>query len=388
MKRGVIRVLIIDDSQIVHTVLARAFAEQPDIEIAGDAFEGRGGVGLALELAPDVIIMDINMPGMSGLEAIEEILAEKPAPIIVFSAASKSIADLGFRAIELGAVDLVEKPAASDLTELKDVIEEKLVRTIRTFADFKVMHRFRRRRPAHSPPTAPGRLDDETGRSEPPGAAPFHGGERISAAALEHTHPPRFGAFHVIAVASSTGGPQMLTRFLGREEVGALNAGIIVLQHMADGFMASFIDWLKLFSALPVTTARPGDFVSPGVVQVAPGGSHLGVDGRGRFKSVDAPPQFGIRPSADVLFESLAEAFGKGLVAVVLSGMGSDGAKALPAVKRNGGYVVAQDEESSLIFGMPKAAIATGCVDRVLNIAAMPEFLAAYCGQVREKNAR
>jgi len=383
MESGVIRVLIIDDSQIVHTVLAKAFAGLPDIEIAGDAFDGRGGVKLAGELAPDVIIMDINMPGMSGLEAIEEILAHKPAPIVVFSAASESIADLGFRAIELGAVDLVEKPAARNLTELKEVVEEKLVRTIRTFADFKVMHRFKRRPP---PTRAPGPVSPEEGAAvrEPPDRER----KRVSAAVREHPGPSRFGAFHVVAVASSTGGPQMLSRLLGHPDLVSLNAGVIVLQHIADGFMAGFIEWLRLFSALPVTAARPGDFVSPGIVQVAPGGSHLGVDGRGRFVSVEAPPLYGILPSADVLFASLAETFGKRLVAVVLSGMGSDGAKALPAVKRNGGYVVAQDEESSLIFGMPKAAIATGCVDRVLNIASIPEFLAGYCGRAPNHHAR
>jgi two-component system chemotaxis response regulator CheB len=157
---------------------------------------------------------------------------------------------------------------------------------------------------------------------------------------------------------------------------------------MAEGFLAGFIDWLKLCSALPVADARPGDFVSPGLVQVAPAGRHLGVDPRGRFVSVEGPPVFGIRPSADILFESLAERFGPDLVAVVLSGMGSDGAKALPSVKRKGGYVIAQDEESSLIFGMPKAAIETGCVDRVLGIADLPDFLTKYCDRVQIRHAR
>jgi two-component system, chemotaxis family, protein-glutamate methylesterase/glutaminase len=372
MKTERTRVLIIDDSSIVHTLLGKVFAGHEDLAVAGDAYDGASGVQLAKESSPDVIIMDINMPGMGGLEAIEEIMAEKPAPIIVFSSGSRDIVDLSFKAIELGAVDLVEKPSAPDLSSLKAVIEDKLVRTIRTFADFRVMRRFKKR----TMPVLPHGIHAHHPVAH---GTPVSGaGARLVPATTRPVGDA--GAFFVIAVASSTGGPQMLHALLQQPELAPLAAGVIVLQHLAEGFIDGFVDWLGVFSVLPVVVAGVGEFMARGLVQVAPAGRHLGVNGEGRFISIDQPPRFGIRPSADVLFDSLAENLGSRLITVVLSGMGSDGSHALPKVKQCGGYVIAQDEESSLIFGMPKAAIETGAVDAVLNIRQIPGFLARYCG--------
>jgi two-component system chemotaxis response regulator CheB len=370
MELATIKTLVIDDSDIVHTLLGKVFDEHPDILMVGAAFDGQSGVKLARELSPDVIIMDINMPQMSGLEAIEEIMAEKPTPIIVFSSASRDMVDLSFKAIELGAVDLVEKPSAPDLTSLKAIIEEKLIRTIRTFADFKVIRRFKRRA-APSP--------SREGIAEPT-VSPVPAADRQPVKVSERTTVDARKDFFVIAVASSTGGPQMLRHLLSDPAFITLPVGVVVVQHLAEGFVEGFADWLGGFSVLPVVIAREGEPVAPYLIQVAPAGRHLGLDELGRFVHPDHPPLFGIRPSADVLFESLARHIGRRLVALVLSGMGSDGARALPRVKEHGGMVIAQDEESSLIFGMPKAAIETGLTDAVLNIRDMPEYLARSCG--------
>jgi two-component system chemotaxis response regulator CheB len=371
MNSGAIRVLIIDDSPIVHTVLAKVFESQPDIQVAGNAFDGREGVKLARELEPDIIIMDITMPGMSGLEAIEEIMVEKPAPVIVFSSASRDIVDLGFKAIGLGAVDLVEKPAARDLTELKEIIENKLLRTVRTFADFKVIRRFRRHRLPAVEKKAKSELLPFPPREQPiPTRAPA--AKRAGDESPAHSR--------VIAVASSTGGPQILRQLLSHPGLAALDASIVLVQHLADGFVEGFADWLRLYAALPVIIACEGEKPEPGLIQVAPGGCHLGIDPGGRFAFIRTPPVFGIRPSADVLFESMAGPLRHRLVAVVLSGMGSDGTEGIKKVKEHGGFVIAQDEESSLIFGMPKAAIDSGNVDAVLNISELPDFLLKICG--------
>ncbi len=371
-----INILIIDDSQLVHTLLDKVFAEQGDLVIVGNAYHGEHGVQMAKDLSPHVIIMDINMPRMSGLEAIEEIMAEKPTPIIVFSSASREIIDLSFKAIELGAVDLVEKPAARDLSSLKAVIEEKLIKTIRIFADFKVMRRFNRRSAdyhLHAPPA----LETK------PGPVPVPSPRRSEGYRTVGTPEPvargRPGEFFVIAVASSTGGPQLLRDLFSHPLFATLPAGVVIVQHLAEGFVEGFVDWLGLYSSLPVTIAREGEPLASGAIQVAPAGRHLGIDHRQRFIHINQPPHYGIRPSADVLFDSLGRHLGVRLVALILSGMGSDGARSLPTVKEHGGLVIAQDEESSLIFGMPKAAIDTGLTDAVLNIKDMPDYLARFC---------
>jgi two-component system chemotaxis response regulator CheB len=365
-----IKVLLVDDSVIVHVILKKIVAEQPGIIIVGDAYNGKEGLELAKQLSPDVIVLDIGMPEMNGLEAIGEIMNEKPTPIIVFSGASKDTIGTSFKAIELGAVDIIEKPYAQDLSALKQYMEEKLIRSIRTFMDFKVMRRIK------SPSDS--RLHERAQRLK-------EAGERIKKRHLEAagktTELKVPARFPVIGIAASTGGPQTIRKILEELTIHKPNAGIVVVQHMAEGFMEGFVEWLALYSSVPVVMAKEGESAAPGFVHVAPGRYHLAFDEEGRFTFLDEPPIVGIRPSANIMFTHLAQAYKERAIAVVLTGMGDDGTIGITRVKECGGYVVSQDEETSLVFGMPKSAIATGVVDKVLPVSQIADFLYAICNE-------
>jgi two-component system chemotaxis response regulator CheB len=365
-----VKVLLVDDSSIVHVILKKIIAEMPDIAIIGDAYNGREGLELAKQLSPDVIVLDIGMPEMNGLEAIGEIMNEKPTPIIVFSGASKATIGSSFKAIDLGAVDIIEKPFAEDLSTLKRYMEEKLIRSIRTFADFRVMRRIKR--PADS------RRVEEAQRLK-------EAGERLERRHLDargiRVAPKATDFFPVIGIAASTGGPQTIRKLLERLGARRPNAGIVIVQHMAEGFMEGFAEWLALNSAIPVEIAREGDRIRPGVISVAPGKYHLGFDEDGRFTYLDEPPIMGIRPSANIMLSNLAESYGKRVIAVVLTGMGDDGTLGAIQVKERGGYVIAQDEETSLVFGMPKSAFDAGAVHSVLPLSEMADFICTVCAE-------
>jgi two-component system chemotaxis response regulator CheB len=384
---NIIKLLIIDDSSIVHLLLNKIVAEQKDIEIVGEAYNGKEGVDLAMKLSPDVIIMDIGMPEMDGLEAIGEIMNEKPTPIIVFSGASKSTVDISFKAIELGAVHIIEKPLAKDLSELKQFMDNNLLHSIRMFADFKVIRHIKKKTGLHPEggshlEQAANRLKDQHLKNqehfeqlklhEEDKKPPVH-------VAKTTNHTTATANFPIIGIAASTGGPQTIKKLIENIAMMNLNAGIVIVQHMAEGFMQGFCDWLAGYSSIPVTTAKKDELIEAGHIYIAPGEYHLEFSENGRFKFIDSPPILGIRPSASIMFASLAETYKKRVIGVVLTGMGEDGTKGLLKVKQNGGYVIAQDEESSLVFGMPKAAFEAGVVDKVLNLSAIADFLKNLC---------
>jgi two-component system chemotaxis response regulator CheB len=370
-----IKILIVDDSSIVHVIFKKIIAEIPGMRIIGDAYNGKEGLELVRQLSPDVIVLDIGMPEMNGLEAIQEIMNEKPTPIIVFSGASKDTIGTSFKAIELGAVDIIEKPFAQDLSALKQYMEEKLIRSIRTFADFRVVRRIKR--PTES------KLQTEALRLK-------EAGDRMKQRHLQTTEkqeprevPKRFP---VIGIAASTGGPQTIRKLLDELSVRKPYAGIVIVQHMAEGFMEGFAEWLAGTSAIPVVMAKEGEFVMPGSICIAPGRYHLAFDDQGRFKYLDSPPIMGIRPSANIMFTHLAVAYRNRVIAVVLTGMGDDGTLGVLQVKEFGGYVIAQDEESSLVFGMPKSVIDAGAADKVLPISRIAEYLCNLCIEKQEKS--
>jgi two-component system, chemotaxis family, protein-glutamate methylesterase/glutaminase len=371
-----IKVLLIDDSSIVHVLLEKVFAGRTDMRICGNAYNGREGLELVRKTNPDVIIMDIGMPEMNGLDAIVEIMDERPTPIIVFAGASKSSIDISFRAIELGAVHIIEKPYAEDLSSLKVFMDEKLVKSIKTFADIKVVRHIKRSEPRTERKTALNHESKDRKQDRPFDEVPAKAKTSTESAKAAGV---KAGDWLVIGIAASTGGPQTI-RTLLRElgSVGSL-AAVVIVQHMAEGFMEGFCEWLRTGAAFPITIPRNGEQAVPGSVYVAPGGYHLAFDADGSFKYVDLPPIMGIRPSADIMFESLAKTFGARAVGVILTGMGSDGVAGLRKVKESGGYVISQDRESSLVFGMPKAAIEAGVVDTVLDLKAIPEHLLRTC---------
>jgi two-component system chemotaxis response regulator CheB len=357
-----IKILIVDDSQIVHLLLEKVIAENPDISIIGNAYNGREGLELIKERNPDVVVMDIGMPLMDGLEAIQEIMYEHPVPVIVFSAASERIVDLSFKAIELGAVDLIEKPVANDLMSLRKNIEENLIRSIRTFADFKVMRRIK--------------------RLQGTGNNPVHKAVKsLSGSSVDKVSKRRLDADHfpVIGIAASTGGPQTLKALFENFSGKTLNAALVIVQHMAEGFMQGFGEWLAAYSPWPVIIPRQNDELKVNHVYIAPGEYHLTFNEEKRFNLLDTPPLQGIRPAADLMFSSLGEIFRERAIAIILTGMGNDGTIGLHKVKQYKGYTISQDEDSSLIFGMPKSAIEAGVVDKILGLAQIAGYVEDFC---------
>jgi two-component system chemotaxis response regulator CheB len=340
-----IRVLVVDDSAFMCKVLEQIINSDPQLEVAGQARDGREAVALAEALRPDVISMDLNMPHVDGLQATELIMTQNPRPIVIVSSESREGAASTLKALELGAIDFVPKPTSGvdlDMKSIKDELTRKLrmaskVRVVRTATLTK--------RPTPHAPLLP-----------TPG---FASGV---AAAFQGT-----GKFPMVAIAASTGGPAAVMRVvagLPKE----FPAAIFLVLHMPAAFTKQFTMQLAEVAPLPVKEAEMNELAEPGMIYLCPGSHHLRLSPTGRI-ALDAGARIdGYRPCADVAFESIA-AYARALTfAVVLTGMGNDTAKGVKAVKAAGGYIVAQDEATSMIFGMPAEAIKTGVVDEVLPL--------------------
>jgi two-component system chemotaxis response regulator CheB len=320
-----VRVLVADDSELFRELLSRVAAAEPGFEVVAVASDGGAAAALTRSLRPDVITMDINMPDTDGFSGIARIMAETPTPILVLTANPTEA--VGFRALSLGALDILEKPqATTDLDDYGQLLRSRL----RLLAGVKVIRHLRglRERRAVAPPPA-ARAD-------------------------------------LVVVGASLGGPRALATLL-RGVPPEFPAPIVVVQHIADGFTEGLAGWLAQESRLSVREARDGEPLVPGRVVLAPSGRHL-VVGDGYVRLSDGPPVDTFKPSVTPLFLSAARHYGRRCCGVLLTGMGRDGAEGLKAIRDAGGPTIAQDEATSAVFGMPKAAIDLGAVDRVLAI--------------------
>ena len=356
-----IRVLVAEDSHAARLMIVTLLETDPEIQVVGEVQDGEAAVKEARRLRPDVITMDIHMPLLDGLNATARIMSETPMPIVVVSSAvnPRDVAST-FDAIKAGALVALPKPGAGGDRE---GTEERAVfiATVKAMARVKVVRRWsgafeRQGGPPESEVITRVRLKSHHSHSFPSSSA--------------HTRPPRSltgPPVSLIAIAASTGGPTAL-----QTVVGALPADfptpIVLVQHIARGFLEGFANWLDGECAMRVLVARPGETLQPGSVYVAPDNTHLAVTAARQTAELATPPVNGFRPSASVLFESAARAYGAGLVAVILTGMGSDGVSGLRSVSERDGYVIAQDEASSLIYGMPGEAVKAGMVDISLNL--------------------
>jgi two-component system, chemotaxis family, protein-glutamate methylesterase/glutaminase len=354
-----IRVLIADDSAFMRKVLVSILDTDGAFEVVGESRDGRETVEKSAKLKPHVITMDINMPHMDGLQATEIIMSTEPRPILIVSSESKDGADATLRALELGAIDFVAKPSGGIDLDMSSVREE-LVRKLRIASKVRVIRNLLRAAPAKV-----ARVD--------PTPKQFAYAPELSGARLP-----------VAVLAASTGGPATLMKLLP-EFAANFPAALLIVQHMPGTFTAQFAEQLAAVSRLPVKHAAQGDVLRAGQVYVCPGDCHLRVAPPGRIVLDDGPRIAGYRPSIDVTLESVAAMAGTNAVAAILTGMGNDGARGVMAIQENGGLVIAQDEATSVIFGMPAEAIKTGAVGKVLPLE---QIAAAITRRVSSDTAR
>lgn len=331
-----IQILLADDSPLSRGIFREIISSQADMRVAGEAENGRDAVELTARLRPDIVVMDAMMPVMGGLEAVEEIMALVPTPILVLSSTlDDTEVGLAFKAIQKGALDVMKKPSPCAEGNLCG-FSATLIDKIRLLSRIKVIRH--RRTP-----------QGEKGlRRELPKCAKT-----------------------ILAIGASTGGPRAVAGIL-RELPADFGGAVFVVQHISHGFAPGFAHWLTKESLLPVKLADEGDEIRPGRVLVAPGEKHMLLE-NGTVRLSDGQPVNSCRPSIDVFFSSLADADPERTLGVLLTGMGKDGARGLSLLRKNGGATIVQNEESCTIFGMPKAAIAMGAAEQVLPLSRIAE---------------
>jgi two-component system chemotaxis response regulator CheB len=334
-----IRVLVVDDSAFVRKAVVRMLGEGADIEVVGTAADGEEGLARARELRPDVVTLDIKMPNLGGLETLERLMAERPVPVLLLSSLTQEGAEVTLRGLELGAMDFVDKSSVEPMSMLS--LTRELLEKVRALGVARVKAR-------------------PEGKACPAPALREEGAE-------------------VVVIAASTGGPSSLQSLVPALPA-SLRATIFIVQHIPKGFTRSLAERLDARSAIPVREAADGDRVEPARVIIAPAGIHTRLERRGaRVRIVlDEEPRDALhRPSADVLMASAAAAYGARTVGVVLTGMGSDGTEGLRAIRAAGGTTLAESEDTCVIYGMPKAAVAAGVVSRVVPLNRMAEEILA-----------
>jgi len=330
-------VLVIDDSAFSRRTITRMLETSPLVKVVGSARDGEEALQKAFKLKPDLITLDLEMPRMDGFTFLRLVMAKKPTPVMVIS--GRSGEEDVFKALELGAVDFITKPTPRPIPAL-ETIQQEVIRKVHAIQQLRI-------------DKVKQRVDGQTGM-------------RISAP----VSVPAPSGLRVVAIGSSTGGPAALMQVFG-SFAAPPTCAILVSQHMPQGFTKGFAERIDRLTCLAAREARSGDLVEPGQVLIAPGGSHLeleSVAGQVATRVEPRNPGEKYAPSVDRLFRSAAKAFGRNLQALVLTGMGNDGRAGVRDVKQHGGTVVAESEETAVIFGMPAQAIQTGAVDAVLPL--------------------
>lgn len=342
-----IRVLVIDDSAVVRKVLTEELSRYPDIQVVGSAVDPYVARDKILQLEPDVLTLDVEMPRMDGLTFLERLMKQHPMPVVILSSLTPKNSENALRALRLGAVEVLSKPSSRFSTP----DSQHLAEVIRAAARARIP-----RPPAES-------------ESAPPGPS-------IAAwPVLETTHK-------VLAIGASTGGTTTIERIV--RDLPPTTPGTVIVQHMPKDFTRLFAERLNSVCPLRVREARDGEPVVPGLALVAPGDRHMVVERSGAQYHVrikDGPKVYYQRPSVDVLFYSLARNAGRNAVGVILTGMGGDGARGLLAMREAGARTLAQDESTSVVFGMPKEAIRLGAAEKVVPLDQIPRTILQLLGR-------
>jgi len=338
-------VLVVDDSAFMRKLVTELIEGSEEFRVLGTARHGLDALLKVQTLQPDIVTLDIEMPELDGLGALERIMREFPRPVVMLTAASGAGDEMALRALERGAVEFVRKPSGPISLDLV-TIRDELLSALRAAAQVNL--------------------------------AGVHGSALASSHEAASTHATGVPARFVIVIAASTGGPRALAELVPALPA-QLDASVLIVQHMPPGFTKTLAERLDSLSALRVREAAQGESIEPGHVYIAPGGKHMRVQRAGRARVIvldDSPPVWGVRPSADPLFRSVAESAGASAIGVVLTGMGRDGAAGLRAIRDAGGSGIAQDRQSSIIFGMPQAAALAGGATMVLPLATIAPTLA------------
>ncbi len=344
-----IRVLLVDDSPVAITIMKRMLSLSTEISVVGAAENGKEALDLIPRIKPDVICTDLHMPVMDGLEFTREVMSRHPLPILLVSISAHDASLNAFKVVEAGAVDIFPKPKANTQLDYERSAPD-LIRKIRILSGVRV---FRRSRPDS---------DSEMGISELKELKPEI---RISKSKIR-----------IIVIGASTGGPQALQSILARLPAD-FPLPVVCIQHIAEGFLGGLVEWLSSQCTAKVRIATPGAPPAAGVIYFPREGTHLKIGGDGRFIHSAEPPLDGHRPSITITMESLAHHYGNGVLGILLTGMGRDGAAGMRAIARAGGMTIAQDEQSSVVFGMPKQAIELDAAGYVLPLESIVQVVAS-----------
>jgi len=348
-----IRILVVDDSAYNREVITNMLSESPDIQIIGTAADGEEAIERVVRLKPDFITLDLEMPRMDGFTFLRWLMRSVPTPVIVIS--SKSDDKSVIRALEFGAVDFLAKPIGRG-ARIED-LQKDLVTKVRSFAGTE-MKKVTSTVDIIEEAAKEGPKDTDT-RLAKPGRA----------------------RFDLVAIGASTGGPPAIQAIITRLP-GNFPAAVTVSQHMPPKFTRFFAERLDKLSALTVKEAEPGDIAKPGTVLIAPGGFHMSFErGKGGLKVVleEAKVRDRYAPSVDVMMRSAAINDGRRVMGILLTGMGNDGSEGMGLIKGMGGVTLAESQETAVIFGMPRAAVKAGCVDKVLPLSEMAPAILKYC---------
>jgi two-component system chemotaxis response regulator CheB len=338
-----INVLVVDDSKVVRMLLVHLLESDPQIHVSGAVDDGQAALDFLKGNKPDVVLMDIHMPGLDGFEATRRIMETHPVPIIICTAtADPEEVATTFRLMEAGAVACVGKPVAREHSDFEPLVAN-LLQTIKLMSEVKVVRRWPRSRSTHL----------------------------LAPAARSVELKPAPAGITLVGIGASTGGPPVLQTILSNLPKD-FPAPILIVQHIARGFLPGLVEWLNQTTGFQVQVASPGTCPLPGHAYLAPDDFHMGVSASGRILLTREEPENGLRPAVSHLLRSLAEVCGRNALGVLLSGMGKDGAAELKLMKDKGAITIAQDRESSIVHGMPGEAIELGGATHVLaadNIA-------------------
>ncbi|MGC8603288.1 MAG: chemotaxis-specific protein-glutamate methyltransferase CheB [Desulfomonilaceae bacterium] len=354
-----IRVLIVDDSTVARDLLKHILSSDPEIIVVGEAKDGLEAIELARVCKPDVITMDITMPKLNGFEATRQIMEKTPVPIVIVTA-SWDPKDIGktWLAVEAGAVAAIEKPRYSkDKNNCKCF--GNIIDTVKLMSQVKVVRRWSTKRTSDM----------------------FN---KLSEAPIKISKGTTVERYGIVAIGASTGGPLVIKELL--EVLSAdFPAPIVIVQHIARNFTAGFAEWLGKSTSLEVKIAKQGNRLEPSIVYIAPNGSQMKIGLGGHVILTNDPPENGLRPSISYLFRSIANAFGSRAIAILLTGMGKDGANELKALKDIGAITIAQDKETSVVHGMPGEAIKIGGASYIASPQKIAGLLSRLVGGADKK---